>query len=106
MEHSYIYGTVRVNGELQENLKTKGPTHTDLTGYISSVAEYSDSVVTDRCRILKKYRSDEDSEGNCYDWYVIDKHYRYVDKTKPLKAEGAQARADIDFIAMETGVEL
>ena len=87
MEHSYIYGTVRRNGELLENLKTKGSTHTDLSGYINSVQEYADSVVTDRCLIVEKYRSAEDSEGNCYDWYVIDKHYRYVDETKPLKAE-------------------
>ena len=84
MEHSYIYGTVRLNGELVENLKTKGPTHTDLSGFISSVQEYADSVVTDRCLIVEKYRSAEDEEGNCYDWYVIDKHYCYVDETKSL----------------------
>ena len=87
MEHIYIYGTVRRNGELLENLKTKGTTHTDLSGYINSVQEYADSVVIDRCLIVEKYLSAEDDEGNCYDWYVIDKHYRYVDETKPLKAE-------------------
>lgn len=102
MEHSYIYGTVRVNGELLENLKTKGSAHTDLSGYIGSVQEYADSVVTDRCLIVRKYRSAEDDEGNCYDWYVIDKHYRYVDTAKPamggLKEAGKAAA--IAFVSL------
>lgn len=81
MEHIYIYGYVRRNGEMQENLKTKGSTHTDLSGYFTSVQNYPDSTIVDRCRIIEKYLSTEDDEGNCYDWYVIDKHYRYVDET-------------------------
>lgn len=106
MEHSYIYGTVRVNGELVENLKTKGPTHTDLSGYINSVQEYKDSVVTDRCLIVEKYRSAEDEEGNCYDWYVIDKHYRIVDKSGPVAKEAARCAANIDYISMMSGIDL
>ena len=48
----------------------------------------------------------QDAEGNCYDWYEIDHHYRVTDKTGPVAEREAQNRADIDFIAMETGVEL
>ena len=32
-----------------------------------------------------KLLSDEDAEGNCYDWYTIDKHNRIIDRTPPLK---------------------
>lgn len=102
----YIYGTVVIGGEEREYLKTKGDAHTDLTGYINTVREFDDATITDSCMIDRKYKTAEDDEGNCYDWYLIRDHYRMIDKTKPLKAENAQARADIDFIAMETGVEL
>lgn len=102
MEHSYIYGTVRVNGDLLENLKTKGPTHTDLSGYINSVQEYKDSVVTDRCLIVEKYRSAEDDEGNCYDWYVIDKHYCYVDTASPVMEDIKETKkaTEIAFVTL------
>lgn len=102
MEHSYIYGTVRRNGELLENLKTKGSTHTDLSGYINSVQEYADSVVIDRCLIVEKYRSAEDDEGNCYDWYVIDKHYRYVDTASPVMEDIKETKkaTEIAFVTL------
>ena len=29
--------------------------------------------------------SDEDVEGNCYDWYTVNKHNRIIDRTPPLK---------------------
>lgn len=85
----YIFGTVTVNGVAKENLKTKGETHTDLTGYTQTVREYNDSTITDRFRAAEHYRQSEDSEGNCYDWYVIDNHYRYVDKTGALAEKAA-----------------
>lgn len=68
--------------------------------------EYPDQTITDNFRVVRKIDSNEDAEGNCYDWYEIDHHYRITDKTGPVKVAEAQNRADIDFIAMETGVEL
>ena len=62
MEPQYIFGTVR---------------------------QYPSETITDRCRILDKYQTEEDGEGNCYDWYLIDQHYRYVDKTTQVAAETA-----------------
>lgn len=98
----YVYGT---KGEI-EVLKTKGSTHTGLTGYHSIVQEYPDQTITDNFHVVRKIDSAEDAEGNCYDWYEIDHHYRVTDKTGPVAEREAQNRADIDFIAMETGVEL
>ncbi|WP_295757350.1 hypothetical protein [uncultured Oscillibacter sp.] len=31
--------------------------------------------------MVEKTGSDEDGEGNCYDWYEIDRHYRTIDKS-------------------------
>ncbi len=76
----YVFGTNRN----KEVLKTKGDTHTNLTGYHEVVREYPDQTITDNFRIVAKTHSDEDSEGNCYDWYEIDHHYRITDKSKPI----------------------
>jgi hypothetical protein len=83
----YIFGVVERNGVTVENLKTVGQSHTNLGGFTQTVREYTDSTITDRFRVVEKYRSEEDAEGNCYDWYLIDQHYRYMDKTNPLAAE-------------------
>lgn len=76
---TYIYGISNHERMLRENLKTVGNEHSKLSGYISTVQEFSDGTkITDRCRIIKKYASKE-ANGLCYDWYVIDSHYRETD---------------------------
>ena len=98
----YIYGTVQRNGVMVENLKTVGAEHSELTDFIQTTREYPDQVITDSCKIVCKYRSSVDSEGNCYDWYEIDKHIRYVDKTGPIKetVEKIGTAASIAFVTM------
>lgn len=76
----YVFGQ---RGEI-EVLKTKGSTHTDLTGYHSIEQTYPDQTVTDSFRVVRKLDSKEDAEGNCYDWYEIDRHYRAQDRTGPI----------------------
>ena len=61
---------------------TKDKQHTTLTGFQETVREDDDSTITDAFRVVEKIKTDEDSEGNCYDWYIIDKHNRTIDKTK------------------------
>ena len=96
----YIFGVVECNGVTVENLKTVGQTHTNISGFTQTVREYADSTITDRFRITEKYRSDEDAEGNCYDWYVINEHYRYVDKTEAVKTQlGAELLDSYDLQA-------
>jgi hypothetical protein len=73
----YVFGT---QGEI-EVLKTKGDSHTDLTGFHQIEQTFPDQTITDNFRVVRKIESAEDVEGNCYDWYEIDRHYRAVDKT-------------------------
>lgn len=75
----YVFGTVRRNGELVESLRTKGDEHTDMIDVQSVVEKYTDRIITHNFIIVEKYRSDEDIEGNCYDWYIIRNHNRYDD---------------------------
>lgn len=100
----YIFGTNDYAGV--EVLKTKGDEHSNLAGFVETVREFDDCTITDRFLVVRKVDEAVDQEGMCYDWYEIDKHNRIIDKTKPVKEAEAQNRADIDFIAMETGIEL
>ena len=96
----YIFGVVERNGVTVENLKTVGEAHSRLEGFMQTVREFPDSTITDRFRITEKYRSDEDADGNCYDWYVISDHYRYVDKTEAVKTQlGAELLDSYDLQA-------
>lgn len=90
----YVFGT---EGEI-EVLKTKGAAHTNLTGYIQTVREFPGEKITDNFRIARKISSSEDSEGNCYDWYEIDRHYREIDRTGPI-AESLNNAAQVSSIA-------
>ena len=81
----YVFGSAVRRGVLQEALKTKGDVHSNLEGIVETKREYDDSVIIDRFKVIEKFRSKEDEEGNCYDWYTIDNHYRYVDFFTPQK---------------------
>ena len=93
----YVFGTKYD----QEVLKTKGDEHSDLTGYQQLVRHYPDQDITDSFRIVEKTNSAEDDEGNCYDWYVIDHHYRFTDKFTPQIGETEQEITDVEIELME-----
>ena len=97
----YIFGTVQRNGVIVENLKTIDEQHSNLSGFIQTVREYSDCVITDRFRIVEKYRSDKDLIGNCYDWYVIDEHYRYVDRVGAFSVEMEEKQTENELALAE-----
>lgn len=88
----YIFGTVYHGGVEREALKTVGAEHTDLNGLQIKHTSYPDREVTDTFVIEEKYRSAEDPEGNCYDWYIIDRHSRDTDTFVPAR-EGINERA-------------
>ena len=88
----YVFGT---EGEI-EVLKTKGDAHTDLTGYQQIVQEFPSEKITDNFRVVRKTGSSEDGEGNCYDWYEIDRHYRTIDKSEPVAARVEAIEAAIE----------
>lgn len=95
----YIFGTQ----DEKEVLKTKGNAHTDLIGYNQIEQSYPDQSITDHFRIVEKINSKEDSEGNCYDWYEIDRHYRIVNKVSKQEQKNT---ANIDYLAMMLDIDL
>ena len=97
----YVFGTVRRDGRLIENLKTVGDKHTDLSGRVSIDRKYPDNYITDAFFIDEKYRSDEDAEGNCYDWYSIHGHNRYIDKFTPGIGTYEQMITDLEIENIE-----
>lgn len=102
----YVFGTSKQNGIICENLKTVGETHSNLSGYISTIREFADGTkITDRCRILKKYASKEEN-GKCYDWYIIDSHYRETDTSDKTQALVNQVAANLDYISMMSGISI
>lgn len=102
----YIFGTSTRTGKTLENLKTVGAEHTNLSGFISTVREFEDSSkIEDRCRIIKKYAS-KDAGGKCYDWYLIDNHYRIVDNSGRTDQKIMRLTANTDYIAMMAGVDI
>ena len=88
----YVFGT---QGDV-EVLKTKGDTHTDLTGFHSVERAYPDQTITDNFHIVRKLDSQEDAEGTCYDWYEIDHHYRVADKTARVAEQVGAIEAAIE----------
>ena len=79
----YVFGTNSFTGD--ETLLTKGTEHSNLSGFCETVREYTDATITDSFRVVQRVKTDEDIEGNCYDWYIIEKHNRVIDKTKLVK---------------------
>lgn len=98
----YIYGFEDRNGVIIENLKTIGDSHSELSGFIQTIREYSDAVITDMCCIVEHYKSEEDVEGGCYDWYRIGNHWRNIDRFTPVKqaTDASNAAAAIAFVTM------
>lgn len=102
----YIYGTSQRFGTPCENLKTVGTEHSNLSGFFSSVRDLPDGTkITDHCRIIRKYASKE-SGGLCYDWYLIDSHYRETDTSAKTQTMIDQITANLDYISMMSGVEI
>lgn len=83
----YVYGTSVIGGVERENLKIVGGPVLREGEYLTTVREYDDSSITDRCRIDRHYHSDTDEDGTRYDFYTISEHYRYVDRTRALRNE-------------------
>lgn len=102
----YIYGTSTRNGKLCENLKTVGEEHSNLSGYISTIRDFPDGTkIEDRCRVVEKYASKE-VNGVCYDWYIIDEHYRNIDNSNKVKKEIDKVSANLDYISMMSGIDI
>lgn len=67
-----------------------------MTGFHQIERSYPDQTVTDCFRVVRKLDSLEDGEGNCYDWYEIDRHYRFTDKTGPVAQQLVESTAALE----------
>lgn len=102
----YIYGISTRFGEPIENLKTISEEHTDLSGYIQTVLDFDGGTkITDNCRIVRKYASKEEN-GVCYDWYLIDNHYRETDTAAKTQSAVDKVSANLDYISMMSGIDI
>ena len=79
----YVFGNLG-GGEV---LRIKGDRHTDYRGYVEVEQEIGGEIIVDRFRVVKKLETKDSDNGTCYDWYEIDRHYRYCDKTPRLDTE-------------------
>lgn len=103
---NYIYGITQRFSTPCENLKTVGDKHSDLSGYVSTVKSFPDGTkITDHCRIIRKYASKE-TNGLCYDWYLIDSHYRETDTSAKAKAAVDKVSANLDYLSMMSGIDI
>ena len=82
----YIFGSTTRDGVTTETLLTVGEAHSALTGETETRRTFPEGDLIDHFRIVERCRSAEDGEGRCYDWYTIEGHYRYVDKTAAVQA--------------------
>ena len=98
----YVFGT---KGEI-EVLKVKCDYITGLSGYQQVIQRFRGETITDNFRVVRKLSSKTDTAGNIYDWYEIDRHYRTIDRTAPLKEENDRNAANIDYLSMMIDVEL
>lgn len=94
----YVYGTAVIDGVTRENLKVIGGPPLAEGEYFTTVREYEDSTITDRCRIEQMYDSVEGADGTTYAFYIISEHYRYIDRTKTL--ESTKEATEIAFVVM------
>lgn len=98
----YIFGSTTRDGVTAETLLTVGDAHSALTGETEIRREFPDGDIVDHFRVTEHHRSGEDGEGRCYDWYTIEGHYRYVDRTPGLAAsmESVKAATSVAFVTL------
>lgn len=97
----YIFGIANLDGEVIENLKTVGDEHTELSGYVETRRAFADCVICDRFRVVRKYRSMENSEKK-FDLYHITDHYRYTELSQQMREELNSAKdvSRVSFVAL------
>lgn len=98
----YIFGTEYLDGIEVEVVKTRGTKPMrELEGFVSVERHYSDNIITDSFRVVKKLREREDAQGKVYIWYVIDHHYRDMDKFTPQIGATEQLITDTEISLIE-----
>lgn len=90
----------------REIVKVKSTAGTNLTGWQQYVRETDVDKTTHNFRVSRKYHSEVGIDGQHYDFYEIDRHNTTVDTTKQVRGQQGQDRANLDYIAMMTDIDL
>lgn len=96
----YVFGHIKRNGLMIDNLKIISDNPTNYFGAISIERKYDDNYITDTFCIKEKYHSIE-QDGKFYDFYIIDNHYRYTDKFSPQRPSAEQNITDLEIQNIE-----
>lgn len=83
----YVFGYLKIKGNLEQVLKTVGEQSSNLSGNNQIQRKFSDSIITDEFTVKEKYLSKVDVAGNHYDWYIIKDHSRYIDYFTPMREQ-------------------
>ena len=65
------------------------------------IRERPEETVTDSFLVVEHVKSSEDGEGNCYDWYEIERHYRYSDKSGAVMRSMEREATELEIGLME-----
>lgn len=65
------------------------------------IRERPEETVTDSFHVVGCVKSSEDGEGNCYDWYEIERHYRYSDKSGAVMRSMELEATELEIGQME-----
>ena len=94
----YVFGAVQRGGVTRESLKVAGGPDLAVGEFVTIVREYDNCTITDRCRVVEHYHTENGPDGVRYDFYVIGDHYRDTDRTKAMTA--TQQATEIAFVVL------
>lgn len=94
----YVFGTVQKGGVVRESLKVVDGPGLTVGEFVTIVREYDNCTITDRCRVVEHYHTENGPDGARYDFYVIGDHYRDTDRTKAMTA--TQQATEIAFVVL------
>ena len=97
----YVFGAVQRGGVTRESIKVAGGPDLAVGEFVTIVREYDDCNITDRCRVVERYHTENGPDGVRYDFYVIGDHYRDTDRTKAMAA--TQQATEIAFVVLAEG---
>ena len=103
----YIYGTADIGGVMKENLKVIGGEPLKKGESLTTRRDLDGVTIVDVSIIGDCYHTATDAEGVRYDFYALDGHYRFEDKSaaqeaKQLQTDAALAELSILIAGMST----
>ncbi len=103
----YSIGTVQRGGTCRMILKTKGLEHTDYRkGRITLEKRQGNITVKDTFSVIQKYQTTETTDGNMYDWYYIEDHFRQEDRTEEVRVQLEQTITDLEIDSIQQDMQI